>query len=362
MPRSIVRFVLEHSLLLLAGALAALVWANRSPATYEWFAQQSQPAVNDIGMAFFFGIATVHIVKATRPGGGLDSPRHLIAPVAAAVGGMIFPALIFIAVVTAGGRPDLLRGWAIPCATDVAFSYLVAKLIFGAKHPATAFLLVLAVADDALGLGILAIAYPPAPVRPVVLTIVLGAIGVAWIMRRRDVRSLWPYLIAPGLLSWIGLEFGGLHPALALVPILPFVPARGVDSYERVLHIPVEGVLFLFALINAGVRLTAVGIGTVAVVAALVAGKPIGVLVFTRGAMRFGGRRPDGVTWTDLTLVGLAAGIGFTVSLFFAIAAFPSASMAGEMKMGALLSGVSGLIALGVARISGRVYNTDSSR
>jgi NhaA family Na+:H+ antiporter len=331
MFRSILRFALEYSLLLLAGAVVALAWANASPSSYEWLAHRARRPVNDIGMAFFFGIAIVHIVKATRPGGGLDSPRHLIAPVAAAVGGMLCPALIFIAVVVADGRADLIRGWAIPCATDIAFSYLVAKLIFGAKHPATAFLLLLAVADDALGLGILAIAYPQEPVRPLVLTIVLAAMACAWIMRRCNVRSVWPYLI-------------------------------GVDTYQRVFHLPVEGVLFLFALVNAGVGMSAVGVGTTAVLAALIAGKPLGVLLFTRGAARFGARRPDGVTWIDLTIVGLAAGIGFTVSLFFAVAAFPSESMAGEMKMGALLSVVSGLLALVVARAFRRESNTHGFR
>ena len=174
-------------------------------------------------------------------------------------------------------------------------------------------------------------------------------------------RSLWPYLT--GLAGCrIGLHDGGLRPALALGPIRPFVPASGVDTYQRVFHLPVEGVLFLFALVNAGVGLSAVGVGTTAVLAALIAGKPLGVLLFTRGAARFGARRPDGVTWIDLTIVGLAAGIGFTVSLFFAVAAFPSEAMAGEMKMGALLSVVSGLLALVVARAFRREPNTHGFR
>jgi Na+:H+ antiporter, NhaA family len=359
MPRSILRFIVDHSLLLLAGAVIALMWANSWPSGYDWFVDRARRATNDIGMAFFFGVATVHIVKAARPGGALNSPRHVITPVAAAIGGMLCPALIFIAIVLANGRPDLLRGWAIPCATDIAFSYLVAKLIFGARHPATAFLLLLAVADDALGLGILAVVYPPEPVHPLVLANVAAAMAAAWLMRRCDVRSVWLYLIGPGLLSWLGLHYGGLHPALAFVPILPFVPTSGIDTYERVLHLPVEGVLFLFALVNAGVAISGVGVGTAAVLAALLAGKPLGVLLFTRGAIIFGGSRPEGVTWNELMLVGLAAGIGFTVSLFFAVAAFPSGPIAGEMKMGALLSGVSGLIALAVARVwRPRVYNT----
>jgi NhaA family Na+:H+ antiporter len=198
--------------------------------------------------------------------------------------------------------------------------------------------------------------------RPLMLAIVGAGIACAWMMRRYGVRSLWPYLIVPGVLSWVGLHDSGLHPALALVPILPFVPADGVDLYERRFSLPVEGVLFLFALANAGVRVSAVGIGTAAVLAALMVGKPLGILIFTRAAALFGGRRPDGVTWFDLTIVGLVAGIGFTVSLFFAVAAFPSDAIASEMKMGALLSGVSGLLALGVSRVSRRVYNTHSSR
>ena len=359
---SILRFVLKHSLFLLVGAVAALAWANSAPASYEWFAHHAHGFANDVGMAFFFGIATVHIVKATRPGGGLDSPRHLIVPVAAAIGGMVVPALIFVAIVLADGRADLVRGWAIPCATDIAFSYLIAKLIFGAKHPATAFLLLLAVVDDALGLGILAIVYPPEPVRPLVLAIVLAAMACAWIMRRYDVRSVWPYLVVPGILSWVGLHYGGLHPGAGAGadPAVRAGRRRGrlrarLPPARRGPAVPVRAGQRRRARLHSRHRHHG---GSRRLDRRKTARRP------ALHARRRLVRRPSPrrCEWLDLTIVGLAAGIGFTVSLFFAVAAFPSAEIAGEMKMGALLSGFAGVLALGIARLSRPVYNTTSSR
>ena len=102
-------------------------------------------------MAFFFALATKEVVEATAPGGALHSPRRAALPLVAAVGGMLGPALIFLRLTIVFDRPNLERGWAIPCATDIAFSYLAARIVFGAKHPAIPFLLLLAIADDALG-------------------------------------------------------------------------------------------------------------------------------------------------------------------------------------------------------------------
>ncbi len=116
-------------------------------------------------MVFFFALATKEIVEATLPGGPLASPRQAGVPLLAAVGGMAVPAAIYVLQATFDGRPDLMRGWAIPCATDIAFSYLVARVIFPKAHPAIPFLLLLAIADDALGLILLAVFYPSGPCR-----------------------------------------------------------------------------------------------------------------------------------------------------------------------------------------------------
>ena len=132
-------------------------------------------------MAFFFALAAKEVVEATAPGGALHSPRRGAMPLAAAVGGMLGPALIFVVLTIVFDRPNLERGWAIPTATDIAFSYLAARIVFGARHPAIPFLLLLAIADDALGLLIIAAFYPTGPVRLIEFAIFVGAgMMLAW--------------------------------------------------------------------------------------------------------------------------------------------------------------------------------------
>src|SRR5881396_1452579 len=157
--RSFLQFALEHSLVLPLGASLALAWANTFAVSYARFAHALEFSVNDVGMVFFFALAAKEVVEATAPGGALHTWRRAGLPVVAAAGGMAAPALLYVVVVRALNEPALLRGWAIPCATDIAFSYLVAKAIFR-RHPAIPFLLLLAVADDALGLIVLVLFYP----------------------------------------------------------------------------------------------------------------------------------------------------------------------------------------------------------
>ena len=156
-------FIFDNSLLLLAGTAAAVVWANVDGVSYDAVAHPLHFWVNDVGMVFFFALAAKEVFEATLPGGPLASPRRALSPLAAAVGGMAAPALIYLALALTRGPADLTRGWAIPCATDIAFSAMVARLIFPATHPAIPFLLLLAIADDALGLVILAVFYPSGP-------------------------------------------------------------------------------------------------------------------------------------------------------------------------------------------------------
>ena len=103
-------------------------------------------------MVFFFALAAKEVFEATLPGGPLASPREAMAPLAAAVGGMVAPAVIYVALTSFAGPTELSRGWAIPCATDIAFSAMIATVIFPSGHPAIPFLLLLAITDDALGL------------------------------------------------------------------------------------------------------------------------------------------------------------------------------------------------------------------
>jgi NhaA family Na+:H+ antiporter len=349
------RFVFENSLLLLAGTIAAVAWANLDLVSYDRIAHPLHFWVNDVGMVFFFALAAKEVFEATLPGGPLASPRQAMAPLAAAVGGMVAPALIFVALSSTLGPAELSRGWAIPCATDIAFSAMIARVIFPSGHPAIPFLLLLAIADDALGLMILAVFYPSGPLSIGALTILITAsvLAALW-LKRRSVRSFWPYVLGPGSLSWAALYFGGFHPALALVPVIPFMPhtARDlglfdpredlyVDTLNRFEHwwaTPVQFVLLLFGLANAGVPFEQVGPGTYFVLAALLLGKPIGILLFSGAARLVGASLPAGLHLADLVVIGITAAIGFTVSLFFATAAFPAGAALAETKMGALLS------------------------
>jgi NhaA family Na+:H+ antiporter len=363
-------FIFDHSLLLLAGTAAAVVWANADFRSYDAVAHPLHFWVNDVGMVFFFALAAKEVFEATLPGGSLASPRRAASPLAAAVGGMAVPALIYLALAFTRGPVDLARGWAIPCATDIAFSAMVARAVFPAPHPAIPFLLLLAIADDALGLVILALFYPSGPLAPwTLLGFMSAAILMAVWLRRRGTRSFWPYVVVPGGLSWAALYLGGFHPALALVPIVPFMPHSAtdlglfdpreehrretLDRFEHWWARPVQFILLLFGFANAGVPFAQIGPGTYYVLAALLVGKPMGVLLFANAARLMGASLPPGLRRGDLVIVGVAASIGFTVSLFFATAAFPAGDALAETKMGALLSFVAAPLALIAARLMG---------
>ena len=263
---------------------------------------------------------------------------------------------------------SLFPGWAIPCATDIAFSYLAARMIFPPTHPAIPFLLLLAVADDALGLVLLALFYPSAPLAPLRFVGVddpgAGARVVAETPART--RSFWPYALGAGGCSWMALHLGGLHPALALVPIMPFMPheRRDLGIFEaREERLPDTMNTFEHwwrrrcssSSSSSGSPmqaspLSSVGTGTWTVLSALVIGKPIGITLFTWLAIKLGMRAPGGLSFAHTVVLGIAAGIGFTVALFFATAAFPPGAVLAEAKMGALLSFVALPIAIAVGR------------
>ncbi|HEY5617936.1 MAG TPA: Na+/H+ antiporter NhaA [Vicinamibacterales bacterium] len=347
------RFI-ENSGLLVAGAAAALLWANLSYESYERFSDALHFLVNDVAMVFFFALATKEVVEATAPGGALHSPRRALVPMLAAIGGMAGPAAIYVALALLADVPELLRGWAIPSATDIAFSYLVARFTLGPTHPGIPFLLLLAIADDALGLMILAAFYPTGSVRPVEFVVLLAAaMLIARWLRWGRTRNFWPYVAGAGIVSWVAFYRGGLHPALALVPIVPFLPHAKRDpglfvesphahdplnEFEHWWRLPVHLILFFFGLVNAGVPISGTGTGTWIVLAAIMLGKPIGIVLSTAICVAAGLHKPAGVTWRDMTVVGIIAGIGFTVALFFATAAFPPGELLDETKMGALLS------------------------
>jgi NhaA family Na+:H+ antiporter len=365
----VIDFALSNSLLLVAGAVSALVWANLDFESYQRLANTFRFGVDDIGMVFFFALAAKEVYEAALPGGPLASPRLAAVPLVAAAGGMIVPAGLYALLTAAIGRHDLARGWAIPTATDIAFAYLVVRLIFRPGHPAIPFLLLLASADDALGLIVLAIFYPTGPLALLELLGWMGlAIALAWLLRRLRVTSFWAYLLGPGVLSWVGLIRGGLHPALAMVPIVPFMPhhssdlddlsrteVRGVTTLQEFEHwwrLPVQIILFFFGLANAGVPLTGAGSATWIVLTSLVIGKPLGIVLTTKIAELAGFTRAPELDDASVFVTGIAAGIGFTVALFFSTAAFGAGALQDDAKLGALLSFLAAPIAIVAGRLA----------
>ena len=162
-------------------------------------------------------------------------------------------------------------------------------------HPAAvAFLLLLAIASDVVGLTVISRPRLVADAHPAAAVLIVAAIGVSVVLRRSGVRSVWPYLCLPGPLAWLGCYGAGLHPALALLPIVPFFPHsprdlngiarpdrgahRTASHFESVFEYPVQGVAFLFGLVNAGVLLRGFGTGTWAVLTASLVGRPAGIL------------------------------------------------------------------------------------
>jgi NhaA family Na+:H+ antiporter len=362
-------FTVDNSLLLVIGTASALVWANVDLHSYERFTHGPLHfLVNDVGMVFFFALAAKEIFEARLPGGSLASTREAAVPLLAAVGGMVAPATLYLLLSTVMDRSDLLRGWAVPCATDIAFSYMAARLIFPQSHAAIPFLLLLAIADDALGLVLLAVFYPTGPLSLFnFASFMIPALLVGLWLKRRRTWSYWPYVIVAGGLSWCALYFGGVHPALALVPILPFMPHEKRDlgffdqrepnlpytmnRFEHAFQVPVQFVLFFFGLANAGVPFGAVGSGTWIVFAALLLGKPLGIVLLTLIGVALGLRVPGRLRLPELVVLGVTAGIGFTVALFFATAAFPAGPVLDETKMGALFSFAAAPIAILLGRV-----------
>ncbi len=362
-----ISFLFESSGFLILGAFIALLWVNiGSHENYEHAIHPMEFLVNDVLMCMFFAIAAKEIREALLPGGTLSSPRKAALPLLATVGGMVGPALLYISGCLVFKQQALMRGWAIPCATDIAFSYLVARIIFGPRHPAIAFLLLLAVADDAGGLLILATCYSTGDTNLLLLFLLAGgALILGWAMNRfLKLQSFWPYLIGPGVMSWFGFYWGGIHPALALVPIIFIMPhARhdlGIfseeealskneptalhkidDSLNRLEHWwknPVEIILGLFGLVNAGVALSSTSLPTFLVLFGLIIGKPLGIVSFTYLGVLLGLKLPKHIRLAELVVIGLSASIGFTVALFISTVAFPAGETLDSVKMGALLS------------------------
>ena len=364
----------EFSIPLISGVVVSLLWANISKESYDHFLHMSLIGdrlflghefdfhflFNDFFMVLFFGIAAVEITKAVRDGGPLFPITKAVNPILACLGGIIGPVAVFFLLTAIIPFTSLLEsgillseiknGWAVPTATDIALAWFLAVLVFGKNHPAVSFLLILAVIDDAIGLAIIAIFYPTpgAEVMPGYLFLCAGGMFIAFLLRLRDVHSTIPYLVLGGGLSWSGFFFANLHPALALVFIVPFMPQKisrklhekipALDRFEHNFKYIVDIGLFGFGLANAGVLFASVNELTLVIFLSLFIGKTLGICSFSFVAKLFGFPLPKHMTWGTLFIVGKIAGLGLTVALFVAGVAYPNQSLQSSAKMGALLS------------------------
>jgi NhaA family Na+:H+ antiporter len=332
-------------------------------------------------MALFFFVVGVEI-KAELVTGDLRNPRVAALPAVAALGGMVVPAVLYL-LINAGS--DTTHGWGVPMATDIAFAVGVLALL-GPRvpQPLKLFLLTLAIVDDIGAIVVIAIFYSETPSAGW-LAVAAGLIGLILVLRRFRVWYIPVYAMI-GLGVWFATHESGIHATIAGVTLGLITPARpllGHRAFERVQDIisgetadpaamrdagfqiresvPVTGRLIallspwtsfviipVFALANAGVKLTGDAVSAAAgsvvtwgVMAGLVFGKPIGVYLFSRIAIRAGlASLPDGLRPVHLLGGGAVAGIGFTVALFIANLAFTDPANAEEAVMGILAASV----------------------
>jgi len=407
-------------IVLLISAAIALIWANSpAAASYEhlWHMPLSFGIgehvvshtlhfwINDALMTVFFLVVGMEIRREIHDG-ALASLKQAALPMAAALGGVAVPALLYLVV---NGSEGLRQGWAVPTATDIAFAVGVLALL-GKSIPGSvrAFLLALAIIDDIVAVLIIALFFSGG-LDP--MGFLVAGIGMLLVLgfQQIGIGSAYAYIF-PGALLWFGLLLTGAHPTLAGVILglmTPVLPSRSLerpldtasgaikDFAERVQHgsedahelmQPVKqlryaqrellppvvrvqmalhpwvayGIMPLFALANAGVNLGGVDLTNgdslsvmLGVTLALVVGKPIGVM-FTSWILVCLGwcRLPESMNWSWMWLIGCLAGIGFTMSIFIATLAFDSESLLSAAKLGVLLaSGLAGVIGLVVGRI-----------
>ncbi len=380
------------AILLAGGAVIALIWAN-SPwsQSYEdlWDARVVISAaghtldldlrhwINDGLMTIFFLVVGLEIKREVTDG-HLSSRRAALLPGAAALGGMVVPALVYLAI--AGGSAP--RGWAIPMATDIALAVGVLA-VAGSSIPSSlrAFLLGLAIVDDIGAIIIIAAVYSTG-----VMFGWLAAAGVGVVLTvivdRLGVYSMWVYLAIGGFV-WFSLHEAGIHPTIAgvvmglLAPSTPRLNPDLIDSDEltnlsgvdaahstsviakgsvsvvewlqHVLHPWTSYVIVpIFALANSGIEISASGLRDAArspitwgVLFGLLVGKPIGVVIATRATVRAGlADIPDGTTPRQIAGIGAAAGIGFTVALFISELAFTDPVDESNAKLAILVASV----------------------
>jgi NhaA family Na+:H+ antiporter len=359
-------FVSEYLLALPAGVAIALVWSAAAPESYYRMAAAAALPVNEIAMVFFFALVMKETVEATLPGGALHPWRRAALPILAAVAGALATLAVFPVLVRLFGEPMLERGWVSVLAVDLTFGYFVARLIFGRSALVT-FFIVAALAANAFAFGAIAATEPARLIRPWPLLGLLSvSLAMAYAGRLRHITNPWFYLGA-GALSWTGCYLGGVHPAVAMLPIVALMPTgrrdvgffvdapeRASDALsrlERVCRIPAELALFGFGLVNAGLSITSLELGVLSIPLAALIGRPFGMLIGAALGRTLGLPLPVNVAGRDLLVIGIISAIGFTMTLFVATAILGPGALLAEIRAGALLSLGTALVAIAAARL-----------
>ena len=385
-------------LLLVAAAIIAIVWANSPFADgyfalrdftigYEpWHLKLSLGAwASDGLLAIFFFLVGLELKKEIVAG-DLRDFRKAVIPVAAAFGGVVVPALIYVAV--NWGNEKTIHGWAIPTATDIAFAVAVLAIV-GSHLPSALriFLLTLAVVDDLIAIVIIAIFYT-SDINVVALGLTLIPLALYAFLAQKYRRffglkpaAAWLILLPLGMLTWGFLHASGIHATIAgvllgfAIPVIRSQASGGPDAGPGLSEIfehrfrPISAGIAvpIFAFFSAGVAIGGVD-GfvsslkdpiTIGIIVALVAGKPIGILATTWFIAKFTRAQLDpSLRWIDLFGMGLLAGIGFTVSLLVAELSFGGGTLEDDHAKVAILTAsvLAALFATVVLRIRNRVY------
>ena len=316
--------------------------------------------INDVLMAIFFFLVSLEI-KREFIQGELSNPKQASLPIIAAVGGMLVPALIYVAINF--GNSETLKGWAIPSATDIAFSLGVLSLL-GKRVPISlkVFLTALAIIDDLGAIVIIAFFYS-GKIQAMYLILMLVSIIILIIFNRLNIRSFIPYLIV-GIFLWDFTHSSGIHATIAgvlLALTIPHKDKKNKSSHKNSMLIKLEhaispyvafGIMPIFAFANAGVSLEGLSIATLmnpvplGILCGLFFGKQFGVFIFSYVSIKLKfAEMPNDSDWLKLYGVGVLTGIGFTMSLFVGNLAFVDTTQyLSGVKIGVLLGSLASTI------------------
>ena len=305
--------------------------------------------INDVLMAVFFFLVSLEI-KREFIQGELANPKQAALPIIGAVGGMLVPALIYVFINFS--NPETLNGWAIPSATDIAFSLGVLSLL-GKRVPLSlkVFLTALAIIDDLGAIVIIAFFYS-GNIQVMYLVLMFVALVLAFALNKFKITKFLPYLIL-GIFLWDFTHQSGIHATIAGVLLAMTIPHNKKDAKKSLL-LKLEhaispyvafGIMPIFAFANAGVNLEGLSFATLlnpvplGILCGLFFGKQIGVFLFSIASIKLGfAQKPNNVSWTAFYGVGILTGIGFTMSLFVGNLAFVGADQyMNGVKIGVLI-------------------------